>query len=114
MLERSAPVAPRQSLHAERCPTNTEFQCPPWTGHARPCDNRAMPDTPLPQIRPLSAADHERAMSEYGRRAEARAYALGNRGPIRIGADGKLLPEILESYWTNGFYVFQGVVGPEE
>jgi hypothetical protein len=39
---------------------------------------------------------------------------LGNRGPIRIGTDGKLLPEVLESYWTNGFYVFQGVVGPEE
>jgi hypothetical protein len=63
---------------------------------------------------PLSAADHERAMSEYGRRAEARAHALGNRGPIRTGADGRLLPEIVESYWTHGFYVFQGVVGPEE
>jgi len=73
-----------------------------------------MPDTSLPQTPPLSAADHERAMSEYGRRAEARAYDLGNRGPIRVGADGKLLPEILESYWTNGFYVFQGVVGPQE
>ena len=64
--------------------------------------------------RPLSAADHVRVMSEYGRRAEARAYALGNRGPIRVGADGKLLPEILDAYWANGFYVFQGVVGPEE
>src|SRR5258708_11737096 len=63
---------------------------------------------------PLSAADHVRAMSEYGRRAEARAWALGNRGPIRTGADGKLLPEIVESYWTHGFYVFQGVVGPAE
>jgi hypothetical protein len=63
---------------------------------------------------PLSAVDHERAMRDYGHRAEARAYALGNRGPIRVGADGKLLPEILESYWTNGFYVFQGVVGPDE
>jgi hypothetical protein len=63
---------------------------------------------------PLSAADHVSAMSEYGRRAEARAHALGNRGPIRVGADGRLLPEILESYWTHGFYVFQGVVGPEE
>ena len=73
-----------------------------------------MPDTSLPQTPPLSAADHERAMSEYGRRAEARAYDLGNRGPIRVGPDGKLLPEILESYWTNGFYVFQGVVGPQE
>ena len=62
----------------------------------------------------LSAADHERAMSAYGRRAEARAHALGNRGPIRTGADGRLLPEILESYWTHGFYVFEGVVGPEE
>jgi phytanoyl-CoA dioxygenase PhyH len=63
---------------------------------------------------PLTALNHERAMREYGRRAEARAYALGNRGPIRLGADGKLLPEILGSYWANGFYVFQGVVGPEE
>jgi hypothetical protein len=63
---------------------------------------------------PLSAVDHVRAMSEYGKRAEARAYALGNRGPIRVGADGKLLPEILDSYWANGFYVFQGVVGPQE
>jgi len=63
---------------------------------------------------PLSAVDHGRTMSEYGRRAEARAYALGNRGPIRVGADGKLWPEILDSYWTHGFYVFQGVVGPAE
>jgi Phytanoyl-CoA dioxygenase (PhyH) len=62
----------------------------------------------------LSAADHERAMSEYGRRAEARAYALGNRGPIKLGPDGRLLPEIVESYWTHGFYVFQGVVGAGE
>ena len=71
--------------------------------------------TPLATAaQPPSAAEHERAMSEYGRRAEARALALGNRGPIRVGADGHLLPEILESYWTHGFYVFQGVVGPEE
>jgi hypothetical protein len=69
---------------------------------------------PAPTTPSLSALEHERAMSDYGRRAEARAHALGNRGPIRIGADGKLLPEILESYWTHGFYVFQGVVGAEE
>jgi hypothetical protein len=68
-------------------------------------------DTPTPA---LSAVDHGQAMRDYGRRAEARAYALGNRGPIRTGADGRLLPEILDSYWTHGFYVFQGVVGPEE
>ena len=39
---------------------------------------------------PLSAADHERAMRDYGRRAEARARALGNRGPIRLGAQAHL------------------------
>jgi hypothetical protein len=65
-------------------------------------------------VPPLSAADHGAAMRDYGRRAEARALALGNRGPIRLGADGKLLPEILDAYWTHGFYVFQGVVGPQE
>ena len=62
----------------------------------------------------LSAQDHKKVMEEYGRAAEARAYALGNRGPIRFTADGKLDPAILDSYWKHGFYVLQGVVGPEE
>jgi Phytanoyl-CoA dioxygenase (PhyH) len=62
----------------------------------------------------ISAQDHKKVMQEYGRAAEARAYALGNRGPIRFTADGKLDPAILESYWKHGFYVLQGVVGPEE
>jgi hypothetical protein len=62
----------------------------------------------------LTAADHARAMAAYSRAGEARARALGNRGPIRFGADGKLLPEILDSYWMHGFYVFEGVVGDEE
>src|ERR1044071_9440004 len=62
----------------------------------------------------ISAQDHKKAMEEYGRAAEARAYALGNRGPIRFTADGKLDPAILDSYWQHGFYVLQGVVGPEE
>jgi hypothetical protein len=61
-----------------------------------------------------TAQDHRKVMEEYGRAAEARAYALGNRGPIRFTADGKLDPAILDSYWTHGFYVLQGVVGPEE
>src|ERR1700761_7878466 len=62
----------------------------------------------------ISAQDHKKVMQEYGRAAEARAYALGNRGPIRFTADGRLDPAILDSYWKNGFYVLQGVVGPEE
>jgi hypothetical protein len=61
----------------------------------------------------LTADEHKKIMEEYGRAAEARAYALGNRGPIRF-KDGKLDPAIVESYWTHGFYVLQGVVGPEE
>lgn len=62
----------------------------------------------------ITAQDHEKVMKDYGRAAEARAYALGNRGPIRFTADGKLDPAILDSYWKHGFYVLQGVVGPEE
>ena len=32
------------------------------------------------------------------------ALALGNRGPMRFGPDGKLTPEILEAYNRTGFY----------
>ena len=62
----------------------------------------------------LTAADHARAMADYSRAGEARARVLGNRGPIRFDSAGKLDPAILDSYWTHGFYVFEGVVGPEE
>ncbi|MDP1749496.1 MAG: phytanoyl-CoA dioxygenase family protein [Reyranella sp.] len=70
--------------------------------------------TPTQAPAPLTAQDHARAMADYSRAGEARAKALGNRGPIRFDADGKLDPAILDSYWTHGFYVFEGVVGPEE
>jgi hypothetical protein len=69
------------------------------------------PASPAPS---LTAADHARAMADYSRAGEARAWALGNRGPIRFDADGKLDRSILDSYWTHGFYVLEGVVGPEE
>jgi hypothetical protein len=69
--------------------------------------------TPMQKPTPLTAQDHARAMADYSRAGEARARALGNRGPIRF-TDGKLDPAILDSYWTHGFYVFEGVVGPEE
>ena len=62
----------------------------------------------------LSAADHAQVMAEYGRAAEARARSLGNRGPIRFGADGRIDRSILDAYWEHGFYVLEGVVGPEE
>jgi hypothetical protein len=63
---------------------------------------------------PLTAEDHARTMAEYSRAGEERARALGNRGPIRLDADGRLAQDILDAYWTHGFYVFEGVAGPEE
>ena len=62
----------------------------------------------------VTAAQHASAMVEYIADGARRAYALGNRGPIRTGADGKLHRDILDAYWKLGFYVFEGVVGAEE
>ena len=63
------------------------------------------------------AADYgpeEAAMRAYCADGERRALALGNRGPIRFTAEGALHPGILEAYSRCGFYVFEGVFGPEE
>ena len=56
----------------------------------------------------------QQAMTVYMREGEARAMALGNRGPIRFNADGTLAKDILEAYWRCGFYVFTGVLGAAE
>ncbi|WP_119420588.1 phytanoyl-CoA dioxygenase family protein [Desertibaculum subflavum] len=56
----------------------------------------------------------EAAMQAYLREGEQRAFALGNRGPIRLTADGKIHPDILDAYWRCGFYVFEGVLKPDE
>ena len=57
---------------------------------------------------------HEAAMQAYLREGEARAMALGNRGPIRLDAGGSLAPDILEAFSRRGFYVFEGVLGADE
>ena len=57
---------------------------------------------------------HEAAMQAYLREGEQRAYALGNRGPIRFNVDGTLHADILDAYWRYGFYVFEGVLKEEE
>lgn len=62
----------------------------------------------------ISAADHALLMEKYTREGEARAYALGNRGPIKLGPDGKLDKEILNAYREYGFYVFENVVDDTE
>ena len=58
--------------------------------------------------------EHAVRMAAYLEAGEERARALANRGPVRFGADGRLHPDILESYWKHGFYVFEGVVGAAE
>lgn len=63
------------------------------------------------------AADYgpeETAMQAYLRKGERRAYALGNRGLIRLTPEGAVHPDILDAYWRCGFYVFEGVLGREE
>ena len=54
------------------------------------------------------------SQAEYFAEGTRRALALGNRGPIRFEADGRLHHEILDAYSEQGFYVFTDVVGAEE
>ena len=62
----------------------------------------------------LSAESHAAAMRDYMREGEARALALGNRGPLRFESDGAVHRDILAAYWRCGFYVLEGVIGEEE
>jgi len=62
----------------------------------------------------LTRAEHAAAMADYLREGERRAAAIGNRGPVRTDADGRLHPDILDAYREHGFYVFQGVVSADE
>lgn len=63
---------------------------------------------------PLSRADHATAMRAYEEEGVRLAAAINNRGPVRLGPDGKLHPDIVAAYWLHGFYIFEGVVQPEE
>ena len=66
------------------------------------------------QVAQTGYGEHEAAMVAYRKAGEARAMALGNRGPIRYNPDGTLHDDIVEAYWRCGFYVFEGVIGAEE
>ena len=63
---------------------------------------------------PLTAQDHADAMTDYVEQGVARAQALANRGPLTLGADGKLTPDILDAYHRTGFYVFENAVDSAE
>ncbi len=61
-----------------------------------------------------SATEHASMMSDYCEQGEQRARELGNRGPIRLDAQGRLHQDILDAYWQYGFYVFEGVIDAAE
>jgi len=63
--------------------------------------------------RPSSAA-HAQAMAAYGREGLDLASRIGNRGPIRFDAGGRLHPGILAAYWKHGYYIFESVVDAQE
>ena len=67
-----------------------------------------------PQAQSTDYGPESAAMAVYLRDGEARAHALGNRGPIRRDGDGNVHPDILEAYWRCGFYVFEDVLGAGE
>ena len=54
------------------------------------------------------------AMAAYCAAGRARAYEIGNRGPVRFVGDGALHPDIVEAYWRTGFYVFEGLIDDAE
>ncbi|MFN0025859.1 MAG: phytanoyl-CoA dioxygenase family protein [Acidimicrobiales bacterium] len=66
------------------------------------------------QVTRPSRSQHQASMADYLREGQARAAALGNRGPVRLDEHGKLHPDIVAAYWTHGFYVFEGVVDAAE
>jgi hypothetical protein len=53
-------------------------------------------------------------MQAYLKDGERRAAELGNRGPIRRDAQGRIHPDILAAYWRCGFYIFEGVLQADE
>ena len=62
----------------------------------------------------IAYGDHSSEMAKYRTEGEARAMALGNRGPIRWDQDGQLHPDIIRAYKATGFYVFTSVLEPAE
>lgn len=51
---------------------------------------------------------------DYFAAGERAARSMSNRGPIRYAADGSIHPDIVDSYWEHGFYVFTGVLDEHE
>ncbi len=73
-----------------------------------------MDNLPLQRVPIVDYGSAQSAMERYRREGEERAMRLGNRGPLRLGRDGKPDPAILEAYSRCGFYVFERLLRDEE
>jgi hypothetical protein len=62
----------------------------------------------------LTKAEHAASMELYSEKGLELAKEIGNHGPVRFDSSGKLAEEILNAYWQQGFYIFEGVVDPAE
>jgi len=62
----------------------------------------------------LSAVEHSRGLDDYTSAGAAKALELGNRGPARFDAQGKLAKDILAAYDKQGFYVFESLIAQAE
>jgi ectoine hydroxylase-related dioxygenase (phytanoyl-CoA dioxygenase family) len=62
----------------------------------------------------LTRARHAEGMAAYCREGLRIADEIGNRGPVRFDAGGRLHPDILAAYGKHGFYIFEGAVSPAE
>ena len=52
---------------------------------------------------PLTRATHAQGMAAYQREGLRRAREIGNFGPVRLDAHGRLHSDILAAYWKHGF-----------
>ena len=90
---------------------STTSQAPPHRPTREPRGPSALPLVEAPTV---DYGPDEAAMVRYRAEGTQRALGLDNRGPIRFDADGNLDPAILDAYSRHGFYIFEGVLGPEE
>ena len=73
-----------------------------------------MANLPLIEVSAVDYGSEQVAMVRYREDGTRRAMALGNRGPIRFDAQGRLDAQIRDAYSRCGFYVFEGVLQADE
>ena len=73
-----------------------------------------MAKLPLLEGPPADYGEDEPAMVRYRQEGEERAWSLGNRGPLRADAEGRIDLSFLDAYWRHGFYVLEGLLEQAE